>query len=255
MNIQDNDYYIYLETGVDLSDPEFIRKFFSRWALEAARTAPQRWGRDDRLKQEIGDMSEFISSWGRPVPAFGRNSNPPSYHQIDWPIGLSHQQRRFPGSFVSYLSRKTKKVDLEEFVDLLLESFLPEYLVITKWSDAEARHFLPVMRFAEGKLASYGQRFQGGNISDYIPGIYWKTFFSEDLAKNIGLTKLTSNDLYAICCNLYKHNNNYIIDFDCSIEDFSEDHWRPCERQIELILQKEIFFTSFYRRDLVKNIY
>ncbi len=145
MRSSKKDIYVYLETNKDLKNPEFVRKLFSVWRNEAGGTYPERWGIDERLRNDIGDLSGLISKWTRPVPAFGRQSSPQGFHQIDWPIGLSHQHRRFPGSMVSYLSHKTPPNDVRDFENLLSKAFRPEYLAMTTWADAESRHFLPLI--------------------------------------------------------------------------------------------------------------
>lgn len=234
-----NNYLIELKTDKNIGSKEFVDHFIKDWFQQGVKLRPEFYDQGEPVKKSFNKngIEDAIQLWiSEQLPLmFKRKKVPAFLMDIDWRSVKGKDKRHFPWGCTVWLNNKAGDKVACQLFEFLCKHFEPVFGFITTEQDYNAKHFVSL----ETQMGLV-EKYEGTEVQETIPGVYWKTFFGDRLIKTIGKTEFSkiSSDKSTII-----NDGILLTPYQYSKIIGSEEGERR-EKEIKNILGMDLFFEK-----------
>jgi hypothetical protein len=211
-----NSYIIEMKTAKDLGKETFVRNLIHSWIEGREDLRPERFGSGEPVRYSIAErgVESVVQMWlatKRPV-MLKRISQPKFDVDMSWRPAKGKDPREFPWHCCVFLSEKAGDALAKYLFDFLLEHFEPAYGLVSTYEHNKDKHFVKFKNLQGGTT----EHFVGHDVltqrpglyqKQTFPGIYWLTYFSNEMVNRIGRDKFDDMPTAQVC----RHSNGMLI--------------------------------------------
>lgn len=234
-----NYFELRVVTNLDLGRDEFVRALLDDWFRLPEELHPERFAFGEPIRRSIAQegVDAVVAAWmsGGLVPCFKRVSR----HKLElwpqWRWRRGKDTREFPWGCFGSLDRKAPDAIAFAFFDFLISQFRPAFSFLTDTIDQDEKHFITFQ-----DLIGRTEMLRGFDVTDVVPGIYWRTFIGPGSFRIIDETRLRALPA-DVCRPLY---DGYLISPYESSKLIATPEGKAREQAIMDELGREHFFDK-----------
>ena len=185
-----NNYVLDVRTDKDLGSESFARSFLAAWSTQLAPL----------LRPEYFDLAEpvrrsfqkeglelAVRTWvDNQMPLYlSRRKQPKLMMSSKWRPRKGNDPRAFPWGCTVWLDRSAGDELAAELFRFLIDYFDPAFASLSTEEDSRAKHWI-AFQDRIGRV----ERYQGLDVTDVLPGVYWITFLGPGAMYILGRTTL-----------------------------------------------------------------
>lgn len=190
-----DEFVVHLDTAKTISTPAFAQQFLSSWLAHPLRDIrPERWGRGEPVRFSIASTSieALVSEWCKVALMFKRISRPKMTVSISWRHEKGLDPKPYPWGLTAWISKNAGAVAAEEFFRMAVAHFEPAFASLTTQEDSREKHFMKRPHFVGGRHVGTAESFEGNHVLETVPGVYWLTYFGDQIANIVDAERLLS---------------------------------------------------------------
>jgi len=235
-----SEFYIKIRTNKDLGSEPFVNDLLTSWCNDldiALRPESFDIGEPVRHSLATEGIEKAVRMWINEGMGLDlkRRSKPKFDAVIDWRSDLGLDDRLFPWGCTVWLNASAgDKLALELF-KFLVCFFEPSFGWLTTQKDIDEKHFIT---FED--LTGIAEQYEGFDVGDTLPGVYWTTYFGPWAIKKIG--KALFHNLNAE--KVEPFNGGNLVTAYSSSSEIGSPKGTEIEREIMNKLGKEHFFDK-----------
>jgi len=182
-------YVIGVKTDFNIGAPEFVSPFVQDWFSRLPRELqPDRFGPGEPARLKVADVGVegVIEAWlksRRPL-VLKRVAKPKFQTTGDWRERKGLDRRLFPWHITVWLDPKAGDQLALLLFRFLIERLKPAFGSIAAYEDKREKHFVS-LKDRGMTIESY----EGLDVGEKLPGIYWATYFGEWSLQKLGRDK------------------------------------------------------------------
>jgi hypothetical protein len=186
------EYFMELKTDKNLGSEQFVRSFLTELRSDFdPKLRPDRFalGEPIRLSFEKEGLDAAIDMWLKnEMPLMLKRVKQPKYTMdIGWRPEKGLDKREFPWHCSVWLNKAAKDSLAVKFFEFLIGHFEPAYGFVTVYEHEKQKHFVKYR--SKRYVNATEEKFVGSEVGSTFPGIYWLTFFNNEMVGRLGKEK------------------------------------------------------------------
>lgn len=185
-----NKYFIEVKTDKNIGSKEFATAFLNELYYNLdEKLKPERFNGFEPIRHSIAEfgLETVIEKWPQMLK---RVSDPKYDFDYNWRTEKGLDKREFPWSCMVWQNKKAGDALVIKFFEFIIRHFDPAFGFVATWNHHEERNRIKCKSKLKGCISE--AFFTGTDVTETFPGIFWLTYFSNNMMARIGREKFDS---------------------------------------------------------------